>query len=505
MKDLPQKIGSSILWNTILIPVFYILPLFTSVIIVRALDLETYGMFVLISGIGASLMLYTDLGLGKSTVKFFPEVRQKLKQPGLATMMFSTIMLKLGLSFLLGFVLILWPNILIDIFDFGAAGNLYVFFIVAQMIVNSINAVLTLFLIADLRNKALNIIEVVFQVIGPLSLVAVVLLGYGLTGLLVALVSVATLKSGVLLAAVQRVVDWKQVHYIKLQPLLRLLGWRYLKQTAMAYATKVVHFCSDIAFIALVLGIWGFKAELAYISIAFNLVKMTHKLLSSPAFRIKAPILATTFLDKSYRPLQSAYRSLLKLKILLIIPGSLGLFFAGIPLIGYLYGQEYMSADRYFWLIISGQLLYALLTPSHSILRIYEANKWFIVSVAVSLPTVLLLFIIPQHILSLLFVIIAMRVVFCGVSLIFAMHLYRLKFPISFLFKTVLASIGIMIAGQFIGPQTSLPGILNFMAIGGLSFWGLFKLQGGIDTTERKWIVRMKFPPKLERAFLHIL
>ena len=503
--DFHQKVGSSILWNTLLVPLLRILPLVSSVIIVRGLGAETYGTFVLISGIVSSLALCTDLGLRKSTPKFFPEVKQRLGQEGLAAFLFGIMALRFGASILVSLALLLWPGTVIKIFDFGEEGGRYLFFIVSMLIIESIKGSLAPFLVADLRNKELNIIQLIIVILRPVSLMSVILLGYGLIGLLVASVCVSILNIGLLQAAVIRIVNLRTLGQIKIRQFFRIMGWRYLKYNIMLYIIRITQYFSDIGFIALILGIWGYKTELAYIAIAFKLAKMTQEVVLSPLNQIKTPLLARAFVDRSHQRLRHTYRWLIKLTILLIIPSGFGLFFVGTPVVGYLYGQEYLTASVYIWVIVAGLWIASLLSTGNSVLTVYENYKWLIISTISSFLVALSLFVVPRSGLSLLLVVMSIKLTWVSLSLAFAIHLYKLKFPGQFLLKIGLASAVIIATGFFIRPQTPPLLLLAYVAGGALSFWGLLKLQGGLDVDERRLITQAKLSPKLEKLLLRIL
>ena len=118
MTDAPQptlteRVASAAAWNTLLFPARFVVGLAASVLLFRALTLAEYGVLTLLTGLAATIGLYSDLGIERSLPRFIPEVERQGGRAGVARFLGRIIALKLLIVLICTAALLLFSTPLI--------------------------------------------------------------------------------------------------------------------------------------------------------------------------------------------------------------------------------------------------------------------------------------------------------------------------------------------------------------------------------------------------------
>src|SRR5262245_38892289 len=94
-KTLSGHVASATAWNTLLLPVRFLVALVASVVYYRLLSLEQVGLLFLITSLAATLGLNADLGMERTLPRFPPEVERRHGREGVQRLVRRVIQVKL--------------------------------------------------------------------------------------------------------------------------------------------------------------------------------------------------------------------------------------------------------------------------------------------------------------------------------------------------------------------------------------------------------------------------
>jgi len=216
--------------------------------------------------------------------------------------------------------------------------------------------------------------------------------------------------------------------------------------------------------------------------------------------------------------LLGAYQSLIRLQVLLLVPGGVGLLLLARAVFA-LINPAYVDAVPLVWALVPCLFLESLLSTAHNALIVYERLRVIIISRLLTLicvPLVLLLF----PILGVLGAALAFGLARVAAGLWATGSGYRLlglRWPWRFSLRVVLAS-AIMaalvaalnallplpdISAHGLARLAALPLLLAIASVGGAVFLLALRLLGGIDPQDRRQLEQLTLP--LKRQLLRVL
>ena len=248
-----------------------------------------------------------------------------------------------------------------------------------------------------------------------------------------------------------------------------------------------------------------------------NVVRMVLAYLYTPMVGVQVPLF-TRVRQGEGGTLLGAYQSLVRLQVLLLVPGGVGLLLLARAVFA-LINPAYVDAVPLVWVLVPCLFLESLLSTAHNALIVYERLRVIVISRLLTLicvPLVLLLF----PILGVLGAALAFGLARVAAGLWATgsgYWLLGLRWPWRFSGRVVLAS-AIMAAivatlSAFLPvPDTTahglarlaiLPLLLGIAGVGGAVFLLTLRLLGGIDPQDRRQLEQMKLP--LKRHLLRML
>jgi O-antigen/teichoic acid export membrane protein len=247
--------------------------------------------------------------------------------------------------------------------------------------------------------------------------------------------------------------------------------------------------------------------QVAVLTAGVSIVRMVLSYLYTPMVGVQVPLFARVRAGEG-GSLLGAYQSLIRLQVLLLVPGGVGLLLLAKPVFAILLPQ-YVAAAPLVWILVPALFLESLLTTAHNALIVYEHLRVILIArllTLVSVPLVVLLF--PLLGVSGAALSFGLARVVAGVWVTSnGYRLLSLRWPWRFTLRVAIASgfMALLVVGlNWLLPQPSagasaverlraLPLLLGAAAAGAISFLAMLRLLGGIDADDRQRIQGLKF------------
>jgi O-antigen/teichoic acid export membrane protein len=250
--------------------------------------------------------------------------------------------------------------------------------------------------------------------------------------------------------------------------------------------------------------------DIAVLMAGVAIVQMALGYLFTPMVGVQVPLF-TRVRQGEGGTLLGAYQSIVRLQIVLLLPGAVGLLLLAEPIFALL-SPQYVQAAPLVWLLAPALFLECLLTTAHNAMIVYERLRTIVIGRLLTLVCVPLVIVLTPT-----FGIGGAALAF-GVARVLAglwvtaggMRLLGLRWPWQFTARVALASVAMatllltlrslipvaaLDAGA-LGRLAALPAILGVTLLGALAFLGVLRLLGGLDPRDREQITQLKLPGK---------
>ncbi len=337
-----RQLSQAVAWNAVFTPIKFIIDTIANLIKINILTRAELGAISLVSSAASSAGIWLDLGIEQTLPKFIPEAEHAGGRGAARRFLRQIISIKL-LVLLIGLLAMpFWGGALLRQMRDGAAslaaeeglasigplldqlGRYSWFFLatVAGLIVlGALYDTLRAYLISFFRQKAWNLINVFATLALPLLTVSAVLLGYGVIGVLVAMVVTALLSVLVTWYHVRRISAGRSDDAEE-RPIPRELWRRFVPYTAMAFFISVTEYFSSSYFVVLWLG--QNLSDVALFWVAYNFIKQIQGYVYTPLQGIQVPLFARVRAAGDQN-LPRVFGTLARLILILVIPASIGL------------------------------------------------------------------------------------------------------------------------------------------------------------------------------------
>jgi O-antigen/teichoic acid export membrane protein len=209
--------------------------------------------------------------------------------------------------------------------------------------------------------------------------------------------------------------------------------------------------------------------------------------------------------------LQGAYQSLIRLQVLLLLPGGVGLVLLARPIFA-LFQAAYVSAAPLVWILVPCLFLESLLTTAHNALIVYERLKIIIISRLLTLVCVpLVVVLLPRFGIAGAALAFGLARVLAGVWVTAnGFRLLGLRWPVQFTIRVGLASAAMALVVGLLSMLISLPAadatrvtrlallppLAAIAGAGAACFLIALRLLGGIDAQDRHQLAQLRLPLK---------
>jgi len=496
-QSLTEKVADSIFWNAALLPLRYVLPLLSSVVVTRVLGTEGYGLLASLNTISSTINTYTDMGMAKSLPKFEHEVQKQYGMAGWSGLILTLAAIRLLVTIFVIAVLNFFAYQTCALFYVEADQRLTIGIVSIVLILQSSSSILTGVLIAEFKNKAYNLSLLATSFFTPLATIVVALLGGGVlpilsVGIATGIMQVTTLWIGARKSIQIFPIRWFPIHREK------VFFWRFIKFSAFTYTIIIARYFLSLPFAIVAMNYFGLHDRVAYLALGGKLINVVRSFVTMPLTYLVGPLLGNTFLDETHDRLRRAYRTMLKIYQLLIIPSSLGLVFMANFIVITLYDPQFVNTATVLQLLSLTLVVSTVIGLSGSILQIYERYRWMLLTIVLGIASsvVGMAVLVPTHAeIGAALALVLGNIILYSSSTIICHFEFSLSYPVRFLVKVLVSCMPMLIYFPFSAQiEHSLPGAIVYMGFSAFAFWGVFKLQGGIDKDERVFLERANIP-----------
>lgn len=554
--SLSQRVAGAAAWNALLFPARLVVGLVASVLL-ALLPRAEYGVLQLLVGLAATIGLYADPGIERSLPRFLPEVEQHGGRAAVARFLRRIIAVKLVLVLLCIAGLLAFSTPLIGYVleseqralqqrDANLAalqaqgappeqlvqqqaerdsqanvmtlvqerGSLFLWAVAALVLFGALYDIFMQFLTAYFKQRAWNVITILVTLIQPALIIVFVLLGWGLSGVLLGMV--ITPVVAVVLAAGQTLRAARDLPTTTETPIMDpTFVPRFAKFAGMSYFIQITGWFYDVQFVTFTLFALGLPLDqVALLVFGYKFAKDYLGYVYTPFNGVITPLLARIRGRTDPGALHESYASLTRIFALLLIPAGVGLALITPWMLAILYPQ-YVEAGTLIVIFLFFSFLESLLSIPHNILMVYERYRPVLLARLLALVSVPLLALLvpPFGMIGAAFAVGIARVLARLTTIAYLHRQMGMRAPLPFVGRVLAATVGFALPlgllFQF-WPTPTLGGgwleklpaallLLLLILVAGLLYLAVLRALGGLDEAERRRILSLRLP------FKHVL
>lgn len=534
------------LWNTLFVPLRLVAEVLATLVKINQLSQAGFGLVSLVRGASNLFGTGIDLGTARALPKYIPEQDRAGGPRAVLRLLAAVFALQMGVLLLVAIGLavaqpqiggylqgLLSSDVQVEAVaraELSAFVSDYTWLIIivvlALLFLGTCYDMLMAFLSSFFRQKAWNSIALAAGLLPQLLTVAAILAlpaSLDILGVLGAMVLAPAIA--VALAAWQvlgsqrddsgRRISLRAEFMAAVRDVRAALPQGFVRYSAVSYLMTVTDFVASFEFVNF------FNQDIqgvALLSAGALLVRMALGYLYTPMVGVQVPLF-TRVRQGEGGTLNGAYQSLVRLQLLLLVPGGVGLLLLADPALLVL-NPAYLPAAPIVWVLVPCLFLECLLTTAHNALIVHERLGVIILSRLITLAVVLpLALVLPD------------RVGLVGMALAFGlarvaaglwvtgsgMRLLGLRWPWRFTARVLLATaaMALLILGAR-GLLPPLPAVatladrlrealllIGMAALGAAGFFAALRLLGGIDAQDKAQLAKIKLP--LKRWIMRVL
>lgn len=527
---LASQVSRAVVWNTIFAPLRMLSEVVATIVKLWMLTAAQYGFLSVVRSASNGFGTYIDLGTGRTLPKYIPETLIAGGPRAVRRLLYMVLAAQCALLALIGAGLAIQRESFVaglnqkiaaipgaDTSDqtalisyIGGHGWLLLAAVLMMLLFGIFYDVLMAYLSAFFKQRAWNSIDLVAKLLPQLMTIgAVVLLPQDMriAGLLAVMVAAPGIATALLIWHVvrhQREID-QRPQPADSGPLLPVGFVRYCAVSLLMTGSDFLASAEFAVFFA------RNVIDVALLTAGVSIVKMVLGYLYTPMVGVQVPLF-THVRAGTGGTINGAYRSLIRLQALLLIPGGVGLMVLAPHIFTLLLRPEYAPAAALVWVLVPCLFLESLLTTAHNALIVYERLREIIIG------RVLTLLVVP------LVIVLTPQFGIVGASLAFGLarlaagawvtargaQLLGLRWPWRFTLRVAGASVAMAAAVWLLAnllptlpadPSAvqrlaMLPALLGLAAVGGAVLLGALRLLGGLEPEDRAQLAKMKLPAK---------
>lgn len=530
----PQLAGQAsqaVIWNMIFLPAKLFADVAVTLLQLNVLSLAAFGVLTIIRS-GVNLLgTWIDLGIERALPKFIPEVQRANGRAGVRWLLLRVLIVKmivllivaLGLWIGRGWFLGYLSAQVRGVKRLGGAeqalllgqiernGWFFIAAVVLLLVLGAIYDVLMAYLISYFKQRAWNSIGLANTLVQPLLIGAAVLLGWDVTGVVLAMVITALIGVGLAAWQVWRVARTAPQITMTAAPLHGIVR-RFVPYSSLSYMFNLSDMVASSVFLIFFLN--GLE-QAAVLAVGSNLVRQILTYLYMPMQGLQVPLFTRARAGEG-ATLPGAYAAVCRLLLLLLVPGAVGLAALAQPLVLAQYPQ-YIAAVPVIALLTPLLFGEPLLATSQNALMVSEQYPPIILSRTLAFSSLPLAYVlVPRYgILGAALAIGGARMLAGLVVFIAGRRMLALRFPWQFGARLLAAS---AIMGLVLWPLAKLApsqvatlserlllfgATMIIAALGAAVFVLVFRLFGGLDARDRQQLAATRLP--LKRLILKVL
>lgn len=535
--SLSHQVSRAVIWNTLFVPLRMLAEVAATALKLTVLPIAAYGLLALVSGAAAAFGTWIDLGTTRALPKFIPETMRSRGARGvlrlLLTVFFVQAVILLGIAITLawqqqGYLDSLAARIHEDSRIDQAAqtllqsilttqGWIFIAVIIVMLVMGVCYDMLMAYLNSFFKQRAWNGITLMAGLLPQLlAVVAIVTaqfttepLRWSVVGILLTAALAPTIA--VFIALWQVIIIWREGSQAQVSNQehvdAKWLPPGFLKYTGVSYLMTMTDFIASKGFAVY---LTSSISDAALLWAGASLVGMVLSYLYTPLVGITVPLF-TRVRSGEGGTIQGAFGSIVRIQLLLLIPGGVALMLLAQPALSILTPQ-YADAVSIVYVLVPCLFIESLLTMAHNVLIVYE--KLTIVTIG----RLLTLVVIPLGlVLSPLYGVVGLalayglaRVIAGAWATFWGWRVIKLEWPWRFSGRVGIASaimaLCIYGASQLmptLGSNLStwerlaqLPGYGIIAVLNALIFFGVLRVVGGLEQSDRDQLNRINLPFK---------
>ncbi len=500
---LGERMARAMGWNLLFFPLKMGVRFAAGLVVVWALAKADYGRVqVLLGSTMATLWTYTGLGLGRSAVRFLPEIEVRQGRAGVWRFLRTLLTVRIALLLAAVAVLNLYAPTFARLFHLGEDGAFYLRIVGFFLLMRAVTDLAYRVLQAYLQQGRSNFVELLTGIVQPTLLILLVSprigLGLGVPGVIWA--------TGLGIAAEMVLALWQLIAALRSHPplpratapLVRL--WRrFFTYTAVAYLEEVSVHVTSPDLIAFVLAWAGRTGDLAELEVSWNQVALLITYLLWPLRGVYVPVFAELAARGDLAGVRNVYARITRLLWLLLVPAQIGLLLVVPGLFALILPDRYTQAVPVAQVLVLFLFNESLLSIPHVLMMVFEAYPAVVLSRLFPLLAAGLLLWkgAGMAVVHVAWVLGAGRLLARFFLLLYAHRRLNLAYPWTFAGR-ILAASGLMalpvaLLGRAVPVETPwLP--FAQAGVGALTFFLAFRRLGGLDREDVEWIARRSFP-----------
>ncbi len=548
---LSRQVAGAMFWNVALFPLKFVVGLAAGIVVPNLLGLERYSLYILIVAVASTIGSYADLGMERALPRYIPEVAHRFGARGLRRFLYEVVAVKLTLLLLLVLLFHLFSAPLLGYMQrqersrlesaqaslqqatepedrrrleeevaahqallgrLGEEGRLYLWTISAMLLLGAVFDVGMRLLLSYFRQRVTNTIEVVVSVLQPLLIIVLVLVGWDVKGVLVALVATPLVAVGMVLWRVRRAVGHLEEEGEEEYRRPGQVWPRFLSYAGIAYIINLSVWLYDLSFLSLVVAAYLSTRDVGSLGIASKFVGLFLSYLMVPLSGINIPLFAHLYARESSRGAQEAFSVLTQFLLLLLVPTGVGLALLSPSLMPLLYASFPPETVSLVLILILAMFLEAIIGLPMNILLVHERYGPVVLSrlsALVILPLLALL--VPRYgLVGVAAAAAAARLLSRGIAFFYGLRHFALRFPLRFAGRVGLAAAAMtallypltrwwgitQITAGWAGRFATLGKDLLLALAGAVVFGAVFKAGGGLESEARRRLEELRFPGK---------
>lgn len=549
--SLKQQVSRAITWNTLFAPLKTIIELSANLIILNVLTVPQVGILRVITAAAGTLGVWVDLGIDRALPRFIPELEQQQGRVALRRFMVLIFLFKIALLVVFSIGALFFSDRFIEHLLHGveqlparidAAARLAVQNDITTLAPWLIATVLLLvalgslydgfmaYLVSFFRQRAWNLITLSGDLLQPTLAAALVLSGYEVMGVLVALVVTPLVSVGLAGWQVARsfvarsekhaarqqasaTEEHAEAEQHKTNQLSTSLWQRFATYTGVSHILNLSDYLMSWLFAIFLL---NNLLSVALYSVGTAMVRQVLALLYRPLVGIQVPLF--TRVKGGDAQLPETYAAVGRLLALVLLPGGAGLVLLAHELLIVQY-PEFAGAALVVYLLTPFLFLETFFSSAQIVLQVYERYRLLLLSRAVTLVVLpLMLWAAPTYgLVGAALSVGGGRVLMGLTAAVLAQREFHLRYSWRFFGRVALSTLvmsgvvltlkGVLALDQIGTTVTerlaaALP-LLGVIVLGAICFVLVLRLLGGLESEDRRWLLEQRLP--LKRWIVKIL
>jgi len=536
--SLSHQVSRAVVWNTFFVPLRMLAEIAATALKLTVLPIAAYGLLALISGAASAFGTWIDLGTTRTLPKYIPETMRAqgpsgvLKLLGVVFLAQALFLTAIGIGLAIkqdDYLASLASKISADgRIDASAQtmlhallheqGWIFIAIIIVLLIMGVCYDVLMAYLNSFFKQRAWNGISLIAGMLPQiLAVVAIVVaqfspdpLRWSIVGILITSGLAPTIA--VAIATWQVIAIWRTGHDVAPAPADSTTSiqwipsgfWRY---TGVSYLMTMTDFVASKSFAVY---LTNSISDAAMLWAGASLVGMVLSYLYTPLVGITVPLFTRVRAGEG-GSIQGAFASIVRIQLLLLIPGGAALMLLAKPALLILTPQ-YGDAVSIVYILVPCLFLESILTVAHNVMIVYEQLTLVTVGRLLTIIVIPLgVWLSPRYgVDGLAFAYGIARVIAGAWVTFWGWRKIQLHWPWQFtarvMIATVIMSITIYVSSYYMPVTTATTAVwarLQLLPIYGIIavvnlaiFLVVLRACGGLDSSDREQLLRLKLPFK---------